>query len=219
MTNTTKIYTQFSSTQRQPFARFRKKKKLNTDQTNNSDEQEKSSTITNDLSLNEQSKSDLPDEFQSNDFDDDLENIDDSQFDFPEPTTTPIIDEENQPEQTTESVTLENDSNKRKNLTLSHDESQEQSSDEQLISNQLTTTTIHPQETRFPDTDLSQYFKTNENLSLRDKELLYNYLTKYPSSDSKSLNDTFHIGETLFTKNDLQSYLEGRTNLSQTQIA
>ncbi|CAF3690181.1 unnamed protein product, partial [Adineta steineri] len=219
MTNTTKIYTQFSSTQRQPFTRFRKKKKLNTDQTNNSDEQEKSSTIRNDLSLNEQSKSDLPDEFQSNDFDDDPENIDDSQFDFPEPTTTPIIDEENQPEQTTESVTLENDSNKRKNLTSSHDESQEQSSDEQLISNQLTTTTINPQETRFPDTDLSQYFKTNENLSLHDKELLYNYLTKYPSSDSKSLNDTFHIGETLFTKNDLQSYLEGRTNLSQTEIA
>ncbi|CAF3563550.1 unnamed protein product [Adineta steineri] len=219
MTNATKIYTQFSSTQRQPFARFRKKKKLNTDQRNNSDEQEKSTTIRNDLSLNEQSKSDLPDEFQSNDFDDDLENIDDSQFDFPEPTTTPIIDEENQSEPTTEPATLENDSNKRKNLTSSHDESQEQSSDEQLISNQLTTTTINPQETRFPDTDLSQYFKTNENLSLRDKELLYNYLTKYPSSDSKSLNDTFHIGETLFTKNDLQSYLEGRTNLSQTQIA
>ena len=67
--------------------------------------------------------------------------------------------------------------------------------------------------------DLPSKVERDKDTSLKEDIQSHDYISKQPLSDSKFLNDTTDAEEKLFSDDDLQSYLQGRGNLSQIQEA
>jgi hypothetical protein len=180
--NATKIYTKFHSTPRKPFSRFRKKKRKKT-QTNTSTEQDSSSFDENKYftvnPLNEQSVTELSDDFQSISPDGNLE-IDDN-LDF---------DPQDQIDQS-----LEND--------LTEDET----FNPDLFSSNSSKSII-------PIDDL-QNFAVNQNSSV-NTTLIEQTSDSYSTS---SPHRTIEIAGTIFSDDEIQSYLAGRGNFTSSQEA
>ncbi|CAF4339507.1 unnamed protein product, partial [Rotaria sp. Silwood2] len=192
-TNITKKYTQFFSTPRISSSRFTTTMS-NYQQKNNAIDEEISSINQTKLFTGDSSTvsyiSFLSDEPQPSDLDDNYQFLDNTQL----------------------------DSQERKNQSLEKKSQSDTpllrktSPDTQLLSSS-------PSESIIVKDDLRSTTEKGENLLLHEVTQSQDYKSKRPPPDSEHFNRTIYTEEILLSDNDLRSFLEGRTNLSNNQKA
>ncbi len=94
-----------------------------------------------------------------------------------------------------------------------------QSSSDYNIFSKYSRTTNKPSEKFISDDNLQSEIENEENLSINEDTLSQEYKSNRPPFDSKSLNRTINIAGIIYSEDDIQSYLEGRGNLSSKQVA
>ncbi|CAF4009972.1 unnamed protein product, partial [Rotaria sp. Silwood2] len=192
-TNITKKYTQFFSTPRISSSRFTTTMS-NYQQKNNAIDEEISSINQTKLFTGDSSTvsyiSFLSDEPQPSDLDDNYQFLDNTQ-----------LDSQEQKNQSLEKKSQSDTPLLRKT-----------SPDTQLLSSS-------PSESIIVKDDLRSTTEKGENLLLHEVTQSQDYKSKRPPPDSEHFNRTIYTEEILLSDNDLRSFLEGRTNLSNNQKA
>ncbi|CAF3855246.1 unnamed protein product, partial [Rotaria sordida] len=191
--NTTKKYTQFFSTPRKPFSRFTTIIPKYEQKNNSIDQEISSINKTKLLTGNSSTVSYIPfesDDSQLSEPDENDQFIENTQFNSQEPK-----------EQSSE-----------KKFQSDTPLVQKTSSDPHLLPSSTPESVIY-------NDNLPSVIEKGENLSTNAITQSQDYKSTQPPSDLKYFNSTTHPEEILFSDDDLQSFLEGRTNLSKNQKA